>query len=296
MNKWKYGLGFLVLVVATLIGAIVTFPEEKLRLVACDVGQGDATLIIYGEVQILVDAGRGKKVLDCLGGYLPFWDRQIELVLITHPDADHYGGFLDVFENYSVDEVVVSGLENSNQTYELLENKVGGSGTKVVYATSGLKVRVGLMQFEILHPSGQFLAVNSAVISDPKDKKVLGAFTSSVDKNDFSIVAMLSLGEFDALLTGDIGSQTMKEIIDSGNINNVEYLKVPHHGSRNNLPPELLESTNPELAVISVGKNSYGHPHGEVLDLLRKEEIKTLRTDEVGDIVVETNGEQFWIE
>jgi len=126
---------------------------------------------------------------------------------------------------------------------------------------------------------------------------VLGAFTSKRDPNDFSIVAILSYKDFDALLTGDVSPLQERKIVGSGMVRSVEYIKVPHHGSKNGLTKDFLDAASPDVAVISVGKNnSYGHPHEEILKMLNDKKIKILRTDEMGDVVVETDGKEVWID
>ena len=293
---WKHVFGVLGLIISLLVLSLYDTPEKNLHLIACDVGQGDAFLAIYGESEILIDGGRGNQVLDCLGRHLPYWDREIELVVLTHPDKDHYGGILEVFRAYKVGTLLVSGLDTSSDDYRVLEKEVGGSTTKVVYARSGQEVRMGLIRLDIVHPSNEYITTNSAEIEKGSEAKVLGLRTSTGGKNEFSVVARLSLGEFDALFTGDATPEVLDELVKSGKISDVEYITIPHHGSKNGLTQDLLEMSSPEVSVISVGKNSYGHPHRETLEMLKNMDIKTLRTDEEGDIEVISDGKKFWLQ
>ena len=289
-ERWYYLLGFLFLVsIAVWLGVFAT-KGNKLKLIACDVGQGDAILATYGEYQVLVDGGPNSGVLGCLASYIPYWDRKIEVVILTHPQFDHFRGLIDVFESYEVEVLVANSLDSSSQEYQVLEKMVGGSQVRVVTPDSGLGIRLGLIHLDILHPDGEYVLLNSI----DHQANVLGASTTKEDPNDFSVVAKLSLGEFDALLTGDIGPSVTREILEKVEIGDVEYIKIPHHGSKNGLIRELLEETKPEVAVISSGEgNRYGHPHKEVLDMLLEANVDVFRTDKLGDVVFETDG-QTW--
>jgi beta-lactamase superfamily II metal-dependent hydrolase len=168
---------------------------------------------------------------------------------------------------------------------------VGGSGVEVLNPTTGMVIMSGLLYLDIVWPSDDFQIAAGGVSGG----NILGAFTTKKDPNDFSIVANLRLGEFDALLTGDISPQVISKIIQTGKVRDVEYIKIPHHGSKNGLTKELLDAATPEVAIISVGKNSFGHPHREILDLLKEYDIQTKRTDEDGDVEVLSDGKSWWI-
>ncbi len=271
--------------------AVFAYPEKKLHLIACDVGQGDAILAVYGTTQILIDGGATNKVIDCLGTRMPFWDRKIEVVLLTHPQLDHFGGLSEVFKRYQVERFVATSLDSSSQAYQVLISMVGGSGIQVVNPTTGMVIRSGLLYLDIVWPTNDFQTAAGSISGG----NILGAFTTKKDPNDFSVVANLRLGEFDALLTGDIGPKIISEIIQTGKVREVEYIKIPHHGSKNGLTKELLEIASPEVAVISVGKNSFGHPHKETLNLLKEYDIRIKRTDQDGDIEVTSDGKSWWI-
>src|SRR3989344_4294822 len=154
--RWKYPFAFMLLISVTVWLAVLFYPEAKLKIIACDVGQGDAFLITYKVTQILIDSGPGRKVLECLDRNIPFWDREIEMVMLSHPQKDHYGGFLDVIARYDVQVFVTSGLDSSSQEFQLLKSQVTGGGIKVVDAVEGMTMRVGLIYLDILHPSKKF--------------------------------------------------------------------------------------------------------------------------------------------
>lgn len=277
--KQRYIFGLLFLILFAVWLAVFSLPDDKLHLIACDVGEGDAFLATYGNIQVLTDGGPNSRVLDCLAKYLPFWDRKIELVILTHPDKDHSAGLIEVFRRYQVDNFLYNGQVSGSQIYGVLEKEVGGKGVRKQVAAQGTKVRVGKIYLDILHPAGG---------------------EQAGEDNAYSIVSLLSFGNFKALLTGDMTSEVsdslaVSQLALSAN-RRVQYLKVPHHGSKNGLTENLLSATQPKVAVISVGKNSYGHPHEETLKILRNYDIKILRTDEVGDVEVVSDGEKYWIE
>ncbi|MBI3443336.1 hypothetical protein HY008_01570, partial [Candidatus Woesebacteria bacterium] len=193
MQTWKYTFGFLVLLALVVWLAVFSLSDQNLHIIACDVGQGDAILATYGNIQVLTDGGPNNRVLECLSGHVPFWDREIELIVLTHPQKDHYGGLIDVFKHYKVDNFLANPLEAGTTDYQVLEREVGGQGTRVAIPTGGTVVRFGLMHLDIFWPTHQFFEENGAGQAVGK----LGTFTSKRDPNDFSVQAILSLGEFD---------------------------------------------------------------------------------------------------
>ncbi len=299
-HAWKIIISLLVLTGVTLWMAVLYFPDNDLRVITCNVGQGDAILIIQGKSQLLIDGGPDNSVIDCLDEYLPFWDRQIETVILTHPDKDHFLELIDVFKKYRVNQFITSELDPGIPEFGALEELVGGSSTLVIRPRRGMSIRLGLIYLDILHPSELFLQTNFdeehiQVINYPQLANEIGIRSTSKNDNDFSIVFHLRYQKFDALITGDIGPEVMDEVLQT-DIRDVEYLQVPHHGSKNGLSIELLERSSPEIAVISAGKNNpHGHPHQEVLDLLNGEGVRYFRTDERGDVIIRTDGEKVYV-
>ena len=275
MKTWRYLILLEVLILASILIGFISFDNRKLRLIACDIGQGDAILVTYGNNQILTDGGPNNRVLDCLSEFMPFWDRKIELVVLTHPDKDHFAGLIDVFKRYEVGSFLTTKAKSSSQEYRLLESIVGGSGVDVIYMEEGMKVGLGKIYLDILSPE-------EGRVTEKED-----------DLNALSIVSLLSFGNFKALLTGDVDIEGINRLVIEDKIPDVDYLKIPHHGSRNNITSGLIEASKPEIAVISVGKNSYGHPHKDVLEILNKYGVQTLRTDQGSAVDVTTDG-QSW--
>lgn len=292
-NTWKITLLVLLLTAIGVWLAVFSFSPKKLKLIACDVGQGDAILVVYGSFEILTDGGPPNgKVSECLSRYMPFWDREIEVVVNTHPQLDHYGGLIEVFKNYKVGKFVANSLDSSSQEYGVLKSLAGSRGVEVVTPITGLSINYGLIHYDIFFPTDKFL-MREGWNGQPGK---LGTFETSRDPNDFSVQAVLSFGKFRALLTGDIGDnmseQVLPEIPDGG----VNYIKIPHHGSKYGLTEKYLEKINPSVAVISVAaKNRYGHPAAEIIKMLKEKGIKILRTDEVGNVVVESDGNEVKI-
>lgn len=287
MHKRAWYSIFSILVVIAVLSwlAVLTKPTDKLRIIACDVGQGDATIVMIGSFQMLVDGGANNKVISCLGKYMPFWDRTIEVVVNTHPDADHYVGLIEVLKLYDVKNFVATEVNKDNQSYSELKLAVSDENLNLTIARKGDRIVYGNVYIDILSPENNRF--------ENTNEKVLGSMdVSDEDSNSYSIVMHLSFGEFDALLTGDITPEVSDSLAGGNLVPDVEYLQVPHHGSKNGLTKALLEKASPEISTISAGRNNrYGHPHKDILNLL--EGYKVVGTYEVGDVVVESDGSSW---
>jgi competence protein ComEC len=296
---WFTVLAFSGLICVLVWFSVISHIENNIKIVACDVGQGDAFLVTLKDFQILIDGGSNNKVINCLADNMPFWDRSIEVVVLSHPQKDHFGGLIDVFEMYEVKYLITTPVDSGSMEWGVLKELVGSSQTEVINPVGGDEYRFGLIYLDILHPTEEYLLANLEDYSTGNSKDVLGAYTSKKDPNEFSLVLILSYKEFDALFTGDIGpviSNMVAEEITKKGKRNIEYIKVPHHGSKNGLTENLLEAISPKVAVISAGiNNSYGHPHKEIIELLSDWSIRTLRTDKLGNIEVVTNGSAWWV-
>mgnify|MGYP001562928673 CR=1 FL=1 len=278
----KFILSFFGLVAALLTFAILSFPDKDIHVIFCDVGQGDAALVTYGITQMLVDGGPDNSVVSCLSSHMPFWDRKIEVVLVTHPQEDHFGGLIDVVRRFEVGVFAHPDVEGTAAGWKVLKEEIARRAVPEKTVSTGDTIRFTNIHFDIINPS------TSLGTSPPRDL------------NDYSVVGTLSFGEFDVLLTGDVTPEAIQLFLDS--VRKVEVLKVPHHGSKNGLTRELLEKSLPQLAVISVGKNNrYGHPHEEVIGLLADWGVRVLRTDlpaqagKDGEVEVVSNGESWWV-
>ena len=266
-SKVKYILTLAFLAVLLFFSYQIYVEAKPLQIVYLDVGQGDSILIQKGTQQILIDGGAsGKTELAKLGKYLPYFDREIDLVIATHPDRDHIGGLVEVARNYKIGQVLETGAEKDTEVFKewkavLLGNKIG-----IGEVWRGTEIDFDQAHIRIFNPPSKISP-------------------AAGDTNNDSIVMRLDYGNNSFLFTGDIEAGAEKELIGSGEDLNVDFLKVAHHGSKYSSSDEFLDAASPEVAIISVGKNNpYGHPHPETLDKLNARNIKILRTDEIGDI------------
>ncbi len=245
--------------------------ESRVSVTVLDVGQGDSILIedLSGH-RVLVDGGPGEQSLaEALGRHLPFHDRRIDLVIATHQQADHVGGLSEVVDSYDVRGVISRSSESA------------GTAWTEALVSAGIPVTV---------PSaGQTISLDGASL------EILQAASDVSDVNDQSVVAKLTSGEVEFLLTGDLGEEGERELLRSGAVVSADVLKVGHHGSRFSSTPAFLDRVGAQVSVISAGKsNPYGHPSPEVLDRLIDTAI--FRTDQDGDVTVSTDGRQIWVE
>ncbi|EKE16163.1 MAG: hypothetical protein ACD_11C00029G0043 [uncultured bacterium] len=268
-RKTIYGILFGLLAAGLILAGIIFYSKsQKLKVVFLNVGQGDAILISQGSNQILIDGGKsGQILLEKLGKYISFWDRKIETIVITHPDQDHIGGFADVFKSYKIETVVKTNAASSSKTFEFLSNDINSEGSEIVEAKKGVRISFpNGAEMDLIFPS-------SSVSENEKDT------------NSQSVVSVLKIGNYKFLFTGDLTAEKEEEISQKGFDISADVLKVAHHGSKYSTGEEFLKKVSPQEAIISVGKNSYGHPAEETLEKLRSIGTKILRTDETGDII-----------
>lgn len=263
-------LGMLVLVDFFVWLAIFeSVPSQKIKVDFFDVGQGSAIFLSApGNNQILIDGGPSDAILTKLGENLPLFDRKIELLILTHPDADHLDGLIEVLKKYDVGAVLETGAEDGSANYlfwrELLEKK----NVPVVYAYLGQEIKIDDLEIKILAPAVKI------------------AEKSQKSANNSSVVGKIIFGENSFLFTGDAESAEEAQLI----LNNInlrsDILAIGHHGGKNSSGQDFLAAVSPGIAVIQVGKNNrYGHPAQETLARLKSLEI--LRTDLSGDIEFE---------
>ncbi|MDP3982642.1 MAG: MBL fold metallo-hydrolase [bacterium] len=298
MNKKIFSLVIPVLIlILYLILYLSQFssPNNEARIIFCDVGQGDGIYLdLPNNVDVVIDGGPNNKILECLGKYMPFWDREIEIVVLTHPQADHLNGLIEVMRRYQVKHFVTSPIGNATKGYQELTKVIQEGDTTIQNIYTGDEIKISNITLRTLWPSREYVEDNSsATIS----ANILGATTTNADLNDFSVILQLEYGAFDAVFTGDADENIQDEILAANTkLKPVEIFKIPHHGSRYGLLDEFIDRFEPGFAVISVGKNQWGHPTPELLSRLSLRSIPILRTDNDGDIVVITNGQQYWIE
>jgi len=294
----KYLIGGALIGLILVFAALFSLPDGKLHLVFCDVGQGDAIFIraATGE-DILIDGGPNDKVLSCLGRHMPFYDRTIELVILSHPQADHLNGLISVIERYNVRYFVSNGTGNETEGFRKLISLIKEKNIAQKTGYRGEKITLDGLTFKILWPEKEKIQVLSEATLSYGGRHPEVLSKTGEDLNDISLILRLSYGEFAALFTADASKEILQEIgrfpQDFGEP--LEVLKVPHHGSKTGLSEQILEVLKPKLAVISVGKNSYGHPAEETLKVLRDLGVKTLRTDKDGEIEVVSDGKGWQV-
>ena len=274
-NKYFYFAISILLIFFAYFSYQIFVETRPLQVVFLDVGQGDSILIQKGTQQILIDGGpNGKTELAELGKYLPYFDREIELVIATHPDRDHIAGLVDVAKNYKIDKVIATGAEKDTAVFKEWKDIREYNRIETLEALRGDEVDFGGTKMRIIFPEGPV---------DP----------AAGDANNQSVVARIDYGDNSFLFTGDIESPAEKEILAGGENVDVDFLKIAHHGSKYSSSAEFLDATSPGTAIISVGaNNSYGHPAEETLQKLNSRNIKILRTDEVGDIIFTCNKDE----
>lgn len=265
------------LAIGLVIFLISQWPDNNLRLTFCNVGQGDAIIVSYKTYQVLIDGGPDNSVLYCLGKNLAFWDRKLEVVVLTHPQADHMTGLIEVFRRYRVEKFLRSNIVNDIPEYWQLKELVVSKGIVPKELTSGDKLRFGPVELEAIWPETQ----------------VLGAASFIKDTNKIATVLKGRFNNFTWLLTSDSGEKEENLMRDKWEP--VEILKVGHHGSKYSSGESFLKTVKPQAAVISVGKNQFGHPTPEVLKRLEAVGAEVLRTDEKGTIQIESDGKSWWL-
>lgn len=249
--KFRHILFVFVLVAASCALAareLALMPDGKLHLYFFDVGQGDATLIVTPSgKQIVVDGGPDMSTLEYLGTYMPFFDRTIDLVVLTHPNADHMTALPDVLHRYAVSSVLLSGSDYDLGKYSAMLEQILSRNISVVLADPTKDIDMG---------DGVVL---DTVWPRPYD-------VSEFDVNNASVVLRVLYKNHSIMLPGDIEALAEHAILRSGVPLKSTVLKAAHHGSKSSSSTGFLLAVNPELAVISAGRdNRFGHPHLEVL-------------------------------
>jgi competence protein ComEC len=278
-KKWAIPPLLIIAVMAWLFFA--TMPDNKVHVSFLDVGQGDAILIENGLQQVLVDGGPDARaaILE-ISKKMPFWDRTIDAVILTHPDVDHLCGLIEVLERYRVRYIFSADLSDNSTLFREWMKAIDDHKIEHAYIVAGQLLNLGSdTKMTVLNPP----AIHQ---------------NTNFDINNASVVLRLDINKISFLLTGDIGTQSEIEMVSRRATLHSTVLKVAHHGSGHSTGDIFLDVVNPDIAVISVGeKNKYGHPDEDVVDRLSRKlgENNIFRTDEDGTIEFITDGEKLWV-
>lgn len=254
-----------------IIGLIfyIEFSDRNLHFYIFDVGQGDSILIkTPSREYILIDGGPDNSVVYKLGKFLPFYQRQIDFVILTHADADHLAGLIEVLNRYEVKNVITTNFIHQSSYFKEWQNKLAPLNVLIVDEPKLLSL--GEVKLYFIHPS------TSKAEEDP---------------NNASIVFKLEYRSSSALFVGDYENE--ESLIDKFDIQ-ADFLKVGHHGATNANDSNFLKKVNPAMAAISVGQdNKFGHPRPETLLSLENIGVQVYRTDLLGDLHFFSTGQDF---
>lgn len=250
----------------------VATPQNLLSVHFLDVGQSDCTLVITpAGSTMLIDSGKNKDFKNVISYLEKNNVYGIDILVGTHPDADHIAALDDLIDKYKeFDKIYLPLVAKDTNIFRKVIETILKTGEEITPALGGFEIPFDpKIRLEILAP-------NSMVYDDA---------------NEYSVVIKLTYGEMEFIFTGDAGHESEIEMLEKGYNLVAEVLKAGHHGSKTSTSKEFLLAVNPEFAVISAGKdNRYGHPSSEILELLESNEVKLLRTDELGTIVLYSDG------
>ncbi|MCC6643798.1 MBL fold metallo-hydrolase [Candidatus Peregrinibacteria bacterium] len=272
MRKWVLIIG--IALSWFLAWAIAGLPDGHLRVWFLDVGQGDAILMrLPAGEWVMVDGGPDAKVLDWMGRIMPFYERQIELVVMSHPHADHINGLVEVMQRFEVKNMLLSGVKYNYAGYQKILEDAASQKTRLWYGQKE-DWRIGKVGFDLLYPQ----------------RSLQGEEMENV--NNSSIVFRLIYAGKRIFFSGDLEEKKERDLTQSGQRLKSEILKAGHHGSKTSSTEELLEAVKPYYAVISCGvDNKFKHPFPGTLERLNDHGVTVFRTDIDGTVEVEIDGE-----
>lgn len=270
----------LILGIAACITAIFAFwltfrVPDYLEVDFLDVGQGDAELIQtpFGQ-NILIDGGPGDKALVSLGRALPWWDRKIDLMILTHPHDDHVTGLIEVLKRYEVKKILYTGVIHTAPNYIAWLETVRDKKIKLTIIDRPQTIELGEnCRLEIIYPN----------------KSLLGRTVENL--NNSSIIARLVYKENKFLFMGDAEEVVEKELLEQKTDLKADVIKIGHHGSTTSTSEDFLWAVRPVIAVIEVGaENEFGHPNARIIKRLENIGVEILRTDLLGNIRLKSDG------
>lgn len=241
------------------------------QLISLSVENGDATLIKSHGAVILIDTGTSDDVVESLRKHLGFFERTIDILVLTHPDQDHIGGTLGVLQSYNVENIIFTGAhEPEDILYQEILQEIQTKQIPLTQGSYGTSIQDTHIDLDIIWP---LESIWGQEVKDP---------------NHHSIVLQGRVGKTELLLTGDIDILAEQHLIRTGLLQDTDILKVGHHGSKTSTHPIFLDATRPETAIISAGAdNSFGHPHDIVIHNLQDANAEIRQTAIEGDIIIE---------
>jgi len=262
-------LVLIILVVANIFTwwIIVDAISRADQVAFLNVGQGDAELVQTRAGNILIDAGPNNKVLFEIGKILPFYDRTIDLVILSHPNKDHYNGLFDLLDKYKIKAVMLDNYTYPSSTFQKLLKELADRNILLIKGVANVRVSWHNQdKLSIIYPPEELFFNNNV--------------------NASCLVASLFLNNNQFLFLGDIGSSQEQKLLSwlSNLKSNFKVLKVSHHGSNSASSEKFLNILKPQIAIIEVGDNSYGQPHPDVLKRLSEVGAQIFRTDLSGTI------------
>jgi competence protein ComEC len=259
--------------------AAATANSGVLEVSFIDVGQGDSTLITDGAHSILIDAGEVEYADTVIEFIESKGIKKLDLVIATHPHSDHLGGLPEVLEKIKTDEIIIPKIPDdktpTTKIYETFLDTADAQNITLRETFAGDSFEIGDIHFTVLSPKTD---------------------ADYDDLNDYSTVVLIAYGDTRWLFTGDAEKPAEKDLLASGVNLSADVLSVGHHGSGNSSTVDFLEAVEPQIAVISCGRdNEYGHPSAEALSRLALYTDRIYRTDKDGTITLITNGETIAI-
>ncbi len=270
-------LGILICISIVLWSVVVHENRHGiLTFTVLNIGQGDALFIESPTgTQVVIDGGPGNALMREISAVMPWYDKHIDMIVVTNPDLDHYEGFLSLLDSYSVDSFLESGTNSTTETYALLRQKITDKKIPRIVGKRGQVIDIG---------GGAYIQV----LFPDRD-------ATNMSSNDGSLVARLIYGDTSVMLQGDSTDNIEHYLVQlDGDKLKSTILKAGHHGSRTSSSEEYVEEVSPAWTVMSSGiDNSYGHPHKETLATLEKLKIPALDTCAMGRIVFHSDGKEF---
>lgn len=252
-------------------------PRNYSEISYLDIGQGDATLIQTNQYKnILIDGGPDLSLIYQLGKVLPFYEKHIDLMILTHPDQDHMYGLIEVLKRYQVDELWLNGIDDQTADYLYFLSVANDYNVPIKIVQAGKELIIDNLKLSVFYP-----------FESLQNKKI-------DDTNESSLVIRVDYYHNSFLFTGDLPINKELELVKKNIDLKVDVLKAGHHGSKTSSSLKFLQKTKPFYVIISAGKNNrFGHPHFRVLKNISKIGAKVLRTDQMGNIQLITDGKDI---